>query len=108
MSADRSVGTELARPDLAGAGLARTDIARRELARRAPEIPVSARLRVIVEHIRPSIDAGRFPIKRSVGETVEVHADIFADGHDALAAVLRDRRVAENAEAAEIAEEPVC
>ena len=83
--------------------LARRDIARRELARRVSEIPVSARLRVIIEHVRPSIDGGRFPIKRSVGETVEVRADIFADGHDVLVAVLRDRRVAENAEAAEIA-----
>ena len=39
----------------------------------------------------PEIDAGRFPAKRAVGETVTVEADIFADGHDALAAVLRYR-----------------
>src|SRR5437879_6503759 len=37
------------------------------------------------------IDGGRFPAKRSVGETVTVEADIFADGHDAIAAVLRYR-----------------
>ena len=39
----------------------------------------------------PEIDGGRFPAKRSVGETVTVEADIFADGHDAIAAVLRYR-----------------
>src|SRR5881409_1056178 len=47
--------------------------------------------RVIVERVRPSIDGGRFPIKRTPGESVQVTADIFADGHDVLAAVLCDR-----------------
>src|SRR5439155_6679094 len=47
--------------------------------------------RVIVERIRPAIDGGRFAIKRTVGESVEVCADIFADGHDVVVAVLRDR-----------------
>ena len=47
--------------------------------------------RVIVEHVRPEIDGGRFPVKRTVGERVDVTADIFADGHDVVAAVLRDR-----------------
>jgi starch synthase (maltosyl-transferring) len=37
------------------------------------------------------VDAGRFPAKRSVGEVVVVEADVFADGHDALASVLRYR-----------------
>ena len=37
------------------------------------------------------MDAGRFPAKRSVGEVVVVEADVFADGHDALASVLRYR-----------------
>jgi starch synthase (maltosyl-transferring) len=48
--------------------------------------------RVIIERVRPEIDCGRFPIKRTIGERVDVVADIFADGHDVLAAVLRDRR----------------
>src|SRR4029453_1840369 len=47
--------------------------------------------RVIVEHVRPEIDGGRFPIKRTIGERVDVTADIFADGHDVVVAVLRDR-----------------
>jgi starch synthase (maltosyl-transferring) len=47
--------------------------------------------RVVVEDIRPEIDGGRFPIKRSIGESVQVTARVFADGHDVLVAVLRDR-----------------
>ena len=47
--------------------------------------------RVVIERIRPEIDGGRFPIKRTVGEDVDVRADIFADGHDVVVAVLRDR-----------------
>ena len=39
----------------------------------------------------PEIDAGRFPIKRVVGERVLVTADIHADGHDVLYAVLQHR-----------------
>jgi starch synthase (maltosyl-transferring) len=44
--------------------------------------------RVVVEHVRPQVDCGRFPIKRVLGETVVVTADIHADGHDALGAAL--------------------
>jgi len=43
---------------------------------------------VIIEGIQPAIDAGRFPIKRTIGEQVVVEADIFTDGHDLLSAVL--------------------
>ncbi len=47
--------------------------------------------RVVIEGIEPIVDDGRFPIKRTVGEAVRVSADIFADGHDRLAGVLRYR-----------------
>jgi starch synthase (maltosyl-transferring) len=56
----------------------------------APE-PDGARRRVAVEAVTPEVDAGRFPAKRSVGEAVVVEADVFTDGHDALACVLRSR-----------------
>jgi starch synthase (maltosyl-transferring) len=46
------------------------------------------RRRVVIENIKPEVDCGRFPIKRAVGEKVVVMADLFADGHDALAASL--------------------
>src|SRR5258705_13127392 len=49
--------------------------------------------RVIVERLVPEIDAGRFPIKRSVGEQVTVSADVFADGHEQLAGVVKYRHM---------------
>ena len=47
--------------------------------------------RVVIERVRPQVDGGRFPVKRTPGEVLEVSADIFADGHDVLSAVLRVR-----------------
>lgn len=48
--------------------------------------------RIVIERVAPEIDAGRHPIKRTVGESVTVSAAIFAEGHDRLAAVLRFRQ----------------
>ncbi|MGH7824247.1 MAG: alpha-1,4-glucan--maltose-1-phosphate maltosyltransferase [Candidatus Binatia bacterium] len=50
------------------------------------------RKRVTIEGVKPEIDGGRFPAKRAVGESLIVEADIFADGHDALSAVLLYRK----------------
>ena len=47
--------------------------------------------RIVIEHVRPEIDSGTFPIKRTVGELVQVTADIHADGHDALTAEVLHR-----------------
>ncbi len=47
------------------------------------------RHRSIVQRVLPEVDGGRFPIKRVVGEAVVVTADILADGHEVLAAVVR-------------------
>jgi starch synthase (maltosyl-transferring) len=46
---------------------------------------------VVVERIRPELDGGRFPVKRTVGDTIDVRADIFADGHDVIDALVRHR-----------------
>ena len=46
---------------------------------------MDVRRRVAIERVSPEIDCGRFAIKRVVGESVVVEADIFADGHDQLA-----------------------
>ncbi len=46
------------------------------------------RKRVIIEHVRPEIVGGRYPIKRVIGEGVTVTADIFTDGHDSVSASL--------------------
>ncbi len=52
-------------------------------------VPVSdGRRRVVIEGITPEVDGGRFPAKRTVGDLVHVEADIFTDGHDAIAAAL--------------------
>jgi starch synthase (maltosyl-transferring) len=48
--------------------------------------------RVVVERLQPEIDGGRFPIKRTVGKIVSVSVDMFADGHDAIAGVLKYRQ----------------
>ena len=56
-----------------------------------PPPPEEKATRVWIEEIRPQIDGGRYPIKRTVGETVAVSAFIFADGHDLLQAVLQYR-----------------
>ncbi len=55
---------------------------------------VDGRKRVAIESVSPEIDFARFPAKRTVGEKVTVEADIFADGHDALACVVRYRHEA--------------
>jgi starch synthase (maltosyl-transferring) len=47
--------------------------------------------RIRIENATPVLDCGRFPVKRTVGEEVEVAADIFKDGHDVLGASVRYR-----------------
>lgn len=54
--------------------------------------PTEGRQRAIIEAVTPEIDGGRYAIKRTVGEYVVVEADIFADGHDQLSAVLSFRQ----------------
>lgn len=46
------------------------------------------RTRVIIENVTPLVDEGAFPIKRIVGDTVVVEADVFTDGHDAISCAL--------------------
>jgi starch synthase (maltosyl-transferring) len=51
-------------------------------------IPHVSAERIYIENVYPSVDAGRFAVKRIAGEPVEVWADIFRDGHPLLAAEL--------------------
>ncbi|NOT76451.1 MAG: alpha-1,4-glucan--maltose-1-phosphate maltosyltransferase [Cyclobacteriaceae bacterium] len=46
------------------------------------------KLRVIIENVQPQVDAGLYPAKRTIGERVDVIADIFGDGHDHIRAEL--------------------
>lgn len=50
------------------------------------------RRRVVIEGITPEVDAGRFPVKRTVGELVQVEADVFTDGHDSISASVLVRK----------------
>ncbi len=58
---------------------------------------LDGRKRVIIEKVSPEVDGGRFPIKRTTGETVVVEADVFTDGHDTLSCVVQYRKVGETA-----------
>jgi starch synthase (maltosyl-transferring) len=58
---------------------------------KAPRPARHGRVRVVIEHVRPEVDHGRFPVKRAAGEEVVVEADAFADGHDVLVCRLRYR-----------------
>jgi starch synthase (maltosyl-transferring) len=52
---------------------------------------IDGRSRVVIEEVSPQIDGGAYPVKRVVGDKVIVEADVFADGHDAISAVLTYR-----------------
>ncbi len=54
-----------------------------------------SRHRIYIEDVHPLVDGGRFPVKRTIGEEVEVWADIFRDGQVVLAAELLWRREGE-------------
>jgi starch synthase (maltosyl-transferring) len=49
---------------------------------------MSGKSRVIIESVQPVVDGGLYPAKRTVGESVQVTAAIFGDGHDHLRASL--------------------
>ena len=46
------------------------------------------KIRIIIENVQPQVDGGLYPAKRTVGERVDVTADIFGDGHDHVRAQL--------------------
>src|SRR6188472_1705316 len=48
--------------------------------------------RIQIQDLRPQVDCGRHPTKATVGDRVEVSANVFRDGHDVLRAVVRYRR----------------
>ncbi|HET6762325.1 MAG TPA: alpha-1,4-glucan--maltose-1-phosphate maltosyltransferase [Longimicrobiaceae bacterium] len=52
---------------------------------------IDARHKIVIEDVQPQLDCGRYAVKREVGDTLEVTADIFKEGHDAIAAAVRYR-----------------
>lgn len=49
------------------------------------------RLRVRIEAVTPSVEGGRFPVRRIPDEPLEVMARVFADGHEPLSVLLEFR-----------------
>ena len=47
--------------------------------------------RIVIRDVVPEVEHGRFPVKRIVGDVMEVEADIFLDGTDAVRALLLSR-----------------
>ena len=45
--------------------------------------------RIRIQRVEPQVDCGRYPVKRTVGDRVEVTAWIVRDGHDVLGAAVR-------------------
>ena len=68
-------------------------VALSDLPETAPSDPTGPRF--LVEDIYPSVDGGRYPIKRIAGEPIEVWADLLREGHDQLAAELLWRKESE-------------
>jgi starch synthase (maltosyl-transferring) len=50
-----------------------------------PDLPPG---RVIIESLEPDVDCGRFPLARCVGDKIAWSVDLFADGHDHIAAAV--------------------
>ena len=48
---------------------------------------------VVIENFYPCIEGGRHPIKRIVGEPLQLWCDIFTDGHVVMSAVLKWRQL---------------
>jgi starch synthase (maltosyl-transferring) len=47
--------------------------------------------RILVQHVEPLLDCGRYAVKRVLGDRLEVSATIFRDGHEILGAAVRAR-----------------
>jgi len=41
---------------------------------------------VVIESVTPELDGGRYPVKREIGDTFVVEADLFKEGHDIIGA----------------------
>jgi len=67
----------------------------REKSELSPADPTGPRFRI--EDIYPCVDCGQYPVKRICGDSVEVWADIFREGHDTIDAALLWRLETETA-----------
>src|SRR5512146_1202849 len=54
-------------------------------------MPKTKPARIQIQEVTPQIACGRYPVKRTAGESVAVTARIFRDGHETLGAAIRHR-----------------
>ena len=54
-------------------------------------IPKTTPARIQIQEVSPQVDCGRYPVKRTAGERVDVTARVFRDGHETLGAVVRHK-----------------
>lgn len=47
---------------------------------------------VVIENVQPLVDCGRYAVKRVAGQTMRVTADVFKDGHDVMAVIVKWRK----------------
>ena len=57
----------------------------------AAELQEMVRHRFVISNVQPEVDGGRYPVKREVGDVLEVWADMVGDGHNVVSAVLKYR-----------------
>jgi starch synthase (maltosyl-transferring) len=55
-------------------------------------IPKTTPARIQIHEVSPQVDCGRYPVKRTAGDKVEVTTRIFRDGHETLGAAVRHKR----------------
>src|SRR5262245_3874769 len=72
-------------PNGAARDSAKTAIATAGATRSNPP-PLETYPALVIEDVQPEIDGGHWPIKRVVGDSIQVSADIFKEGHDLLQA----------------------
>jgi starch synthase (maltosyl-transferring) len=86
---DLQHGVELGAADLQVFGARRLPNVLLPPARGKQAVVAAARgPRIAIESISPTVDDGKFPAKRTIGESVQVEADVFVDGHEKLAVAL--------------------
>jgi starch synthase (maltosyl-transferring) len=60
-------------------------------------LPKKPQPRIQIQAVEPIVDCGRYAVKRTVGDTVDVYATVFKDGHDTLSGAVRVKPPGEQA-----------
>jgi starch synthase (maltosyl-transferring) len=71
-------------------------LATQTVARSSPQEPkrgAGSPDRIVIQYPSPAVDGGKYPVKRCPGDSVDVSADLFRDGHERIRAVVKYRRL---------------